>query len=304
MTLLPHELHLLRACWVKSGLLPARLDMSPAGLRTIYAGRLADEIAAWLADGLLGWQYPLRHRSAFLPIAWLIGTRADEDSYLDSLVALGRELGRHAEPEFARIDAELRHEAGQVELGSAFADGAARAVLRLAASLAATAPGDGDGKDEALRALLDALELVQRLEPARVVTPLGAAWNLLFGSSAAEKLPLQEPREALCLQQAFVRALIPAMHTGRGDAVLADLLAMFERAVGTSGVPAAGALVEEIVECRERLRGAGPAVRPPRPPRRRAGPLPPAPQPAEPAKPARWGIALSGRSPAATEVTP
>ena len=309
MTLLPHELQLLRACWVKSSCFPEQLDMSAARLRETYAGRLAEKVAEWLEIGMLGWQFPLRRSIAFLPVAWLIGTRPEDDSYLDALVEMGEELKFYIEPEFERVNEELHHEAGEVRLGNVYADGAARAVLRLATGLASAKP---EASGAALNALLDALDLVERLQPDRVVTPLSEAWQALFQTAEPVRGPLLSPRDVLCVQQAFVRALYPAMHAGRDSKILPGILDAFQATIDASQTPLPAALSQDIALCRKRLRGEwiddarairlGPALA--------AGSMravpanaAPASRPAD-AKPTHWGIAYSGRDAAAKGVQP
>lgn len=254
MQLLPHEVDRLSNRWVRAKSVPSR-STSAAGQRAYYIDKLTNEIGAWLAEGLEAWQFGAQRQYAFAPVAWLIGTRREDDSYLDSLADLGKALAHHNDPSYIEPpdDAgdssdEMDDVPAGVPLGAPFANGAAIAVRDLAHKLTATPAA----RHELLTALKDALVLVQRLRPGKVRGPLLGSWNLLFGSARQLAALFPEGREALVLQHAYLRALYPAMHAGQDKELFSRLLSDFGSAL--AGAELAGVLADDYEQCLLRMR--------------------------------------------------
>lgn len=243
--LLPQDIFLLTTKWAD----PEHFSFGETGgalaWRKKYQQRLEHTIAEWLAKGLIAFQYPQYLSDAFVPVSHLVGTSKDSLSYIDSLADIADQLVDIKDPRYRSYPNSAFPEEDFVLLGECFAGGIAKSVEILVARLV----NDKSQQEQYVQALVDALTLIQAVQPRNAGSALYAAWSKLHGKMEGcyNEIIKKHP---WVIEHAFVLAIYPICNIGSGHDVK-KILKDLGSAIKRSQAPAI--LKSDFKACKEAI---------------------------------------------------
>lgn len=212
--LLPQDIFLLTTKWADPEHFPIAETERSSAWREIYQQRLEHTIAEWLTKGLIAFQYPQHLSDAFVPISHLVGTSKYSLSYIDSLADIATQLRDIKDPRYRSHPNSAFPEEDFVLLGKCFAGGIAKSIEILVVRLI----NGKSQQDQYVQALVDALTLIQAVQPRNAGSALYAAWSKLYDRKEGcyDEIVKKHP---WVIEHAFVLASYPICNIGSGHNV-------------------------------------------------------------------------------------
>ncbi len=212
--LLPQDIFLLTTKWADPEHFPLAETERSSAWRETYQQRLEHTIAEWLTKGLIAFQYPQHLSDAFVPISHLVGTSMDSLSYIDSLADIAAQLEDIKDPRYRSHPNAAFPEEDFVLLGECFVSGVAKSIEILVARLI----NGKSQQDQYVQALVDALTLIQAVQPRNAGSALYAAWSKLYDKKEGcyNEIIKKHP---WVIEHAFILASYPICNIGSGHYV-------------------------------------------------------------------------------------
>ena len=243
--LLPQDIFLLTTKWADPEHFPLGETGGYLEWRKKYQERLEHTIAEWLVKGLIAFQYPQYLSDAFIPISHLVGTSKDSLSYIDSLADIADQLVGIKDPRYRSHPNSAFPEEDFVLLGECFAGGIAKSVEILVARLV----NDKSQQEQHVQALVDALTLIQAVQPSNAGSYLYAAWSKLNDKmkGCSDEITKQHP---WVIEHAFILACYPLCNIGSCSDVK-NILNDLDSTLNWSQAPAI--LKSDLKACKEAI---------------------------------------------------